>query len=408
MRRSKWLLVAFGCFLLSASAWAETLTINSDRSSPPQKAMLAQIAREFEQRNPGVTVEINTSDLESYKTAIRNFLVTTPPDLAFWYTGRRMRAFTERKLLDDVSDVFHQNNLYDPMKPFIPSVTDDGKQYMLPTQYSTWGFFYNKDLFAKVGVTPPATWSDLMAVADKFKNAGIVPFTNGSRDLWANDLWFDYLDLRINGLDFHMQLMDGKVPYTDPRVKAVFAQWREPIEKGYFLPNATSYGWQEAVPFLLQGKAAMYLLGTGVLATTPADQHDKLGFFPFPKVKADVPDFEEASLNGIFIPSGAKNKDLARRFLAYMARPDVLQRFAESAAALPPRIDAPPSSNPFVQIQMKLIAQSAGTSQFYDRDTDPDMAQIGMNGFQEFSVHPERVDAVLQRLETARKRIFAK
>jgi multiple sugar transport system substrate-binding protein len=412
-RRMKFALgvvLVFACMSpgTSSLASAETLTINSDRTAPQQKAVLAQIAQEFEQKNPGVNVTINTLDVESYKTAIRNFLVTSPPDLAFWSTGPRMRGFTKRHLFDDISDVFQQHMLDGPMKPFIPAVTDDGKQYMLPTQYLAWGFYYNKELFAKAGVTPPKTWAELMAIAEKFKQQGIVPFTNGTRDLWANDLWFDYLDLRINGLAFHMQLMSGEVPYTDPRVKAVFAQWREPIDKGYFLPNATSYGWQEAVPFLVQGKAAMYLLGVQVLAYTSAGEHSKIGFFPFPQVKSDMPDYEEASLNGIFIPSGAKNKQLARRFLVYLAQPDVLARFAAGQSSLPARLDAPPSNDPFLQEQAKLIAQAAGTSQFFDRDTDPDMAQIGMNGFQEFTVYPDRIDQILQRLDTARKRIFQK
>src|SRR6266568_7131575 len=130
MKLSKMLSALFACMVAFAStaANAETLTINSDRSSPPQKAVLAEIAREFEQQNQGVSVTINTLDVESYKTAIRNFLVTSPPDLAFWYTGPRMRAFTKRKLFDDISDIFQQNNLSDPMKPFIPAVSDDGKQ----------------------------------------------------------------------------------------------------------------------------------------------------------------------------------------------------------------------------------------------------------------------------------------
>jgi ABC-type glycerol-3-phosphate transport system substrate-binding protein len=49
----------------SASADAETLIINSDRSSPPQTAVLALIAREFEQQTHDVSVTINTLDLES-------------------------------------------------------------------------------------------------------------------------------------------------------------------------------------------------------------------------------------------------------------------------------------------------------------------------------------------------------
>lgn len=48
----------------------------------------------------------------------------------------------------------------------------------------------------------------------------------------------------------------------------------------------------------------------------------------------------------------------------------------------------------------------AGTSQYYDRDTDPDMAQAGLVGFQEFMARPERRDAILKRLENTRQRIF--
>ena len=385
---------------------AETLVINSDRSNPRQKATLAKIASDFEARNPGVTVTINTSDIESHKTAIRNYLVTSPPDVAFWYTGTRMRAFTKRNLFEDLSSFYQANGLTEPMKPFIPAVTDNGKQYMMPTTFSTWGFFYKKDIFEKHGITPPKTWGELMAVAAKLKENGIVPFTIGTRDLWANDLWFDYLDLGINGLDFHMQLMDGKVPYTDPRVKEVFAHWREPIEKGYFLENHTSYGWQEAIPFLAQGKAAMYLLGTGVLTSLPVEAHKEFGFFPFPEVKPNMPRYEEVSINGIFVPAGAKNKELGMKFLAFLGQPDNLKAFAEAGASLPARTDVELGDNPFAQTQMTLVKQAKGSSQFYDRDTDPDMAQVGMKGFQEFTVNPSRVDQILDRLEATRQRIF--
>ena len=158
----------------------------------------------------------------------------------------------------------------------------------------------------KQGIQPPKTWADLIGIAAKLKAAGIVPFTVGTRDLWANCLWFDYINLGLNGLDFHMELIDGKAAYTDPRVKQVFAMWKEPIEKGYFLENNTSYGWQEAIPFLAQGKAAMYFLGSGVLTSLPAEQHKDLRLLSVPpEIKPGMARYEEISINGIFVPSGA-------------------------------------------------------------------------------------------------------
>ncbi|SMF89414.1 carbohydrate ABC transporter substrate-binding protein, CUT1 family [Azospirillum oryzae] len=384
----------------------QTLVVNSDRSGAGQKAAMNKIAADFEAKNPGVKVTINYSDVESYKTSIRNFLVTNPPDVAFWFTGARMKTFTKRNLFDDMSGFFAENNLTNVMKPWLPAVSEGDKQYMMPTNFTTWGFFYNKQVFEKVGVAPPATWDELMAAAAKIKASGVTPFTIGTRDLWANALWFDYLDMRMNGLDFHMQLMDGKASYTDPRVKAVFAKWGEPIGKGYFLDNASSYGWQEAIPFLAQGKAAMYLLGPYVLTSLPAEAHGNIGFFPFPVIDPSVPKAEEISVNGVTIPSGAKNKPLARSFLAFLAQPDNLKAFALGGAVLPARTDVDITGDAFAQSQMALAKNAQGSAQFYDRDTDPEMAQVGMKGFQEFLANPKRSDTVLERLEAARQRIF--
>ena len=173
-----------------------------------------------------------------------------------------------------------------------------------------------------------------MAAAAKLKQAGITPFAIGTRDLWANDLWFDYLDMRINGLDFHMQLMDGKIKYTDPRVKTVFERWKSVIDKGFFLDNASSYGWQEAIPFLSQGKAGMYLLGAYVMTSLPEEARKNIGYFRFPTVDPNAPDYEEVSVNGALIPTGAKNKEAARKFLAFFAEPENLKQFALAGASL--------------------------------------------------------------------------
>ncbi|TIR42648.1 MAG: carbohydrate ABC transporter substrate-binding protein, partial [Mesorhizobium sp.] len=73
---------------------------------------------------------------------------------------------------------------------------------------------------------------------------------------------------------------------------------------------------------------------------------------------------------------------------------------------IPPRNDCPPSKDPLVNAAVEELKKVVGTSQYYDRDTDPDMAQEGMAGLQEFMVKPERREQILKRLEKTRKRIF--
>ena len=47
-----------------------------------------------------------------------------------------------------------------------------------------------------------------------------------------------------------------------------------------------------------------------------------------------------------------------------------------------------------------------GIAQFFDRDAPAEMAQVAMQGFQQFMVDPSTLDQVLQILEGARQRIY--
>ncbi|TQV80886.1 extracellular solute-binding protein [Denitrobaculum tricleocarpae] len=391
--------------LISATAMAGTLVINSDQADPAPKKAFDELVEEFKQENPDIEIQFNTFEKESYKTAIRNWLTSEPPDVVYWYAGNRMKTFVDRGLLEDVSDLWDKDDLHTKLAPARSSMTIDGKQWGIPYTYYQWGVYYRKDIFAKAGLEEPKTWDEFLAVNAKLKADGVTPIAIGTKFLWTAAGWFDYINMRVNGLDFHIELMDGKVPYTDERVRAVFEKWKELVEPGYYLENHASYSWQEAQPFLYNGSAAMYLIGNFITPNFPDEVRDQMGFFQFPIINEAVGIGEDAPTDTIHIPAKAKNKEDARKFLAYLARADVQERFNEAILQLPVHIDAKAKDDPFLNIGAEMLSK-AGTAQFYDRDTRPEMAKIGMKGFQEFMVKPDRMDKILERLEKARKRIF--
>jgi multiple sugar transport system substrate-binding protein len=146
--------------------------------------------------------------------------------------------------------------------------------------------------------------------------------------------------------------------------------------------------------------------GQFVQGAFPAEERDQVVVAPFPEVIPGVGPFDEVSYNSVHIPSGAKNKSAARDFLAFLYRPENLTAFLRPEGAISPRSDAPTSDTPLMRSVGEAMRPLKGSSQFYDRDTDPDMAQIGLNGFQEFMAAPDRRVAIQERLEAARKRIF--
>lgn len=392
--------------LMASSSFAGELVINSNTSDPAPKAAFEKVIEQFKAENPDIDVKFNVFDHEGFKTSIRNFLSSEAPDVVTWFAGNRMKVFVDRGLLEDVSDLWEAEGLKDSMASSLSAMSVDGKQYGVPYAYYQWGVYYRKDLFEQVGASVPKTWDDLLEVGAKLKDAGITPVTIGTKFLWTAAGWFDYINIRTNGLDFHIELMDGKVPYTDDRVRATFANWKQLIDAGFFLDNHASYSWQEAQPFLYQGDAAMYLIGNFIVPMFPEDVADKMDYFQFPVIDESVGIGEDAPTDTLHIPARAKNKEDARKFLAFVGRADISGQLAGEIGNLAPNANAAAPEDRFLKIGAEVLSNADGLAQFYDRDTDPEMAKIGMQGFQEFMVKPDRLDGILERLEKARARIF--
>jgi hypothetical protein len=62
--------------------------------------------------------------------------------------------------------------------------------------------------------------------------------------------------------------------------------------------------------------------------------------------------------------------------------------------------------SPMQQKGLDMIETADLVLQFYDRDTTPEMADVGMNGFMSFWDDPSAVDDVLAEMEAARQEIF--
>jgi multiple sugar transport system substrate-binding protein len=391
---------------LSAPAIAQEkqLTIISNRGNAGQRKALETIAAEFG-KAVGANVTVNNMDHEAHKTAIRNYLVASPPDICFWFSGSRMRGFVQKGLFEDVSDLVAKENYADVLGGTLGSVTVDGKQYGLPTGGILWGLFYRQDTFDQHGLTVPKTFDDFFTLAEESKKAGIIPMSMGTKDQWPCGGWFDHMNLRINGLEHHMDLMNGKVKYTDASLKDVFDKWEALIKADFFTPNGSSYEWDPAAASLVQKKSAMMDLGNFIKYAFPAEDLQHVRFAPFPTINPGVDQFEDFSVDSIHMPSGSKSKELAREFLAYFYKPENLSAYLAPEGNVPARSDCTIGDDPILKMAVAELKNVKGTSQYYDRDSDPDLAQAGLKGFQEFMAKPERREQILTQIERTRQRI---
>jgi multiple sugar transport system substrate-binding protein len=207
-----------------------------------------------------------------------------------------------------------------------------------------------------------------------------------------------------------MALMDGTISYEDSRLDRVFDLWEELVRKNYFIENHASYSWQEGFAPLINGDAGMYLMGNfivGEIVQAGLDR-SKLGYFQFPVIDGNVRTAEDAPTNSMHIPAKAKNKTDARKLLAFISRPDINEMIATADSSLSTNNQASIPDDEFLKVGFKVLSDASGLAQFYDRDTNPEMAKEGMKGFQEFMVKPDREKQIRKRIERTRKRIFKK
>jgi xylobiose transport system substrate-binding protein len=251
-----------------------------------------------------------------------------PPNIFYNWGGGSIRAYARDDLLVDLTP--HLND--DPAwkDKFIPSVLDagqiDGKYYGIPARgMQPIILFYNKAVFRDVGVQPPKTWNELLAVTDRIKRAGIIPFALAGGDSWTELVWPEYLVDRIGGPTVFERIANGEQgAWRDPAVTRAITMISDLVQRGAFGDSFASVRWEGAgaSTLIAQGRAAMHLMGSWEYTNQVTDQPEyaarDLGFTDFPMVEGGTGDPKAIvgnPTNYFSISKNSADTDAAIKFL---------------------------------------------------------------------------------------------
>jgi multiple sugar transport system substrate-binding protein len=360
------------------------ITVGSNYSDQPTKSAFAAMLGYCASKT-GVTPRVNTRDHTQFQDAIETYLRGTPDSIFTWSAGYRMRFIAAEGLSTPISDVWAKigGNYTDAVKAAATGA--DGNRYLIPIYQYPWVVMYRKSLFNEKGYTVPRTVDELIALGQKMQADGLVPLAFGDSDGWPAMGTFDILDMRMNGYQFHMDLMAGREKWTDPRVAAVFAQWARLLP--YFQDGALDRTWQQGAQAMIDKQAGMYYLGTFAAdqATDPAVRSD-LDMFPFPLFRNqwDAEYAIDAPIDGLMLSTSPRNVAAAKAMLQCVSTGAAQRVFLTSSpTAVSPAKDADTSSyTPFQQKIATIIGSSNKIAQFLDRDSRPDFT--GPSGMQAF------------------------
>jgi multiple sugar transport system substrate-binding protein len=390
----------------SGGASSSTLTLQSSLSDADPKAALTKVVEGYTKNK----TTLNTIAIETFRAQLPTYLNSgNPPDVLTWYAGSVARDYASKGFLLDVSDLWTGSGACASFSPALKDLsTAGGKQIFVPTSYYWWGLFYRKSAFQEWGVQVPTTWDQFIQVCKTIKSKGVPPLTMGTGSTpWVASGWFDYLNLRINGAQFHRDLLAGKHPFDGPEVKTVMDHYKQLIE--FIDPKGRSYSWQDAVTPLASKKAGMYLVGAFITSAVPSDVTDDLDFFRVPIIDPGVPVAEEAPTDGFFASAKSKNPQGAKDLLSYLASPDAQQQFItlSKSSNLPTSTKVDTSGfSPLVQKGIQMLNDTKEITQFFNRDSSDELQTTADTALTKFLDQPGDVNRILSDWQASAKKVL--
>jgi multiple sugar transport system substrate-binding protein len=290
-----------------------------------KKAVLFEVKKRFEARNPGNTVEITFYEKANMWPALRAAFTAGSGFPDVFYYDQDVPEFIEAGWLADLGPGVRWENIEPHGKAFWTR-TAGGKTgvYAIPVEAASDEIYYSKKLFKQLGITVPASFAftqdEFKDVVAKCVKGGYAAFATGAADReWAAMYIPNALLLSKLGGDDLVRLGKGEISWKDPRVVDTFRYYRELIDLQAYAKTLTSMKLAEAHRYFhTEQKACMFPVGSWYTgrAFQPADKGGQpkdfeLGLLNNPLMKDGKGHFQKASATAGSLAVAAKSPHLA-------------------------------------------------------------------------------------------------
>lgn len=292
---------------------------------PTTRPALEAIAKVYTERNPDVTIEIETRPGGSEgDNIVKTRLATGEMSDVFSYnSGSLFQALKPTRTLTDLSDLSSQENILDSFKSVVSA---DGKVYGVPLSTAMGGgIFYNRPIYEELGLSVPTTWEEFMANNAKIKEAGKVAIAQTYKNTWTSQLFVlaDYYNVQAAEPDFAVKYTNNEAKYADtPAALRGFEHLQEAYENGYLNEDFGAATYDDGMRMVATGEAAHYPMLTFAIAAVQQnfpDNVDDLGFFAQPGDNPDANGLTVWMPNALYVPAEAENKEVAMDFVNFVA-----------------------------------------------------------------------------------------
>jgi raffinose/stachyose/melibiose transport system substrate-binding protein len=395
---------------------AQSITSWDIRTASAWAKLIDDAVARFEKANPGVKVESSHVLNDAYKTKLKiAFGAKQPPCVFITWGGGPLREYVKSSQVLDLTPYLEKDKAYTDR--FLPagfkSTTFGGKIYGVPAENTAPAVvFYNKEIFAKFGLKPPASWDELLKVMEVLKKNGIAPFALANKNKWTGSMFYMYIVDRLAGPEAFRAAVERQPggSFAGPAFIEAGKRIQELVKLGAFAQgfNGLDYDIGATRKLLYSGKAAMEVMGMwegSIIQGENPEFYKKLDFFGFPTMpggKGDPSDIiGTVGDNFISLSTTCKDPALAFKLVEAMTDDASMQARLEGKQLVPMKGIAP--SDPYLKRLMELVSKAPSVQLWYDQELPPKLGEVHKDTVQALfglSLTPE---AAAQQMEEAAK-----
>lgn len=365
--------VALGLAACSGGGGSDNSTGNADGGSTvtvwtltqqdAQKTAWDALVKGFEAKNPSIKIDTQERSTDAHKDALRQATGTdTGPDIYRYWGGPGLGGeLVKAGESVDISKYYDQYGWEKELTPpALTNATQYGGHHGVPFIQATEAVYYNKALFEQAGITAvPTTYDELVAAAEKLKDAGITPMEFGGTVNWHVMRLLDNLIETKCGAKTADDLTTGDGDWgTEPCVTEAFTELQK-WGKNYLNDGFMGISNDDSSQLFYSGQAAMTIEGDwfGPMAIDGGLNKDDMGIFTFPTGTGRTYGFGEL----LYLTPNAKTPDDAAKFLDYMVSADGQKDLGTAFSSISVNPDVTPAADaPLGSDWQGIIGDSKG------------------------------------------------
>ncbi len=356
----KSLLLATSLAFAASHAQAQEITVWDWKSGDPvTQGYFASAKDAFEKAHPGATVKFVVQPHDQYYTLLGTALSSgQAPDVVLLHGGAQTTSRAAAlKDLTSMTDGFSG----------LEAFSAEGKTYALPLTIQGFVIYYNKKHYIEAGLdanAAPKSYDDLIKVCEAIKVKGTTScFAMGNKEGFGGEFMATLATANTFTAEDTTAWIAGKLPWTDPKVRAIIDLWVDGQSRGWYPKGANSLAkFMDEYEGFMRGEGVHTV---GLLSDVAHWKQfgeilgaENIGAFAFPTPGASVAKLPFAGGIGWAVTLTTDQPDLSLDLVKLLTDPDREAVFALDTGALPAnnKVDTSRLSSPSLTTILGLMS----------------------------------------------------